>query len=55
MPKVGRFFEEVTFLFMYTNAEKIQGRSIRKDGQMTCELIFKQNHIPGWLKISNIV
>jgi hypothetical protein len=43
MPKVVHFFEAVTSLYMYTNAEKIQGRSLRKDGQMTGALIFKQN------------
>jgi hypothetical protein len=39
---------------MYTYAEKIQGWSLRKDGQMTGALIFKQK-IPEWSKISNIV
>jgi hypothetical protein len=36
-------FEAVTSLYMYFNAEKIQGRSLRKDGQMTGALISKQN------------
>jgi hypothetical protein len=30
-------------LYVYYN-EKIQGRSLRKDGQMTGALIFKQNN-----------
>jgi hypothetical protein len=45
LPEVGRFFEAVTSLYMYTNAKKKnQGRSLRKDGQITGALIFKQNN-----------
>jgi hypothetical protein len=44
MPKVVRFFEAVTSLFMYTNAEKFRGDHCLRDGQMTGALIFKQNN-----------
>jgi hypothetical protein len=38
--KLSKFLEAVTSLHIYINAEKIKGRSLRKDCQMTGALIF---------------
>jgi hypothetical protein len=43
MPKVVRFLSGYFPLYEHLR-RKIQGKSLRKDGQMTGALIFKQNN-----------